>query len=172
MTAVLDGRYEICVGGTFSPIHLGHIKLLSLAFAHGSRVFVGLTSDEMASKGRTRQVIQFGRRRAALEEVLSALSKEHNTPYEIAPIDDRFGFATEGCIEAIAASEDTEGIVDEIDLVRKEKGLPPLKRFILPIVKDEAGAKISSTRVEGGEIGPDGRVLGRGKERPAGGASA
>ena len=52
---------RVAVGGTFDPIHDGHIALLRRAFTlgEGGDVVIGLTSDEMARGSRTRAVRDF-----------------------------------------------------------------------------------------------------------------
>jgi len=49
---------RVAVGGTFDPIHDGHISLLRRAYELGKDgdVVIGLTSDEMARESRTRRV--------------------------------------------------------------------------------------------------------------------
>ena len=44
-------KYEtIAIGGTFSVIHKGHIKLMIKAFEISSKVIIGLTSDSLVHK--------------------------------------------------------------------------------------------------------------------------
>ncbi|HPM27160.1 MAG TPA: adenylyltransferase/cytidyltransferase family protein, partial [Methanothrix sp.] len=52
---------RVAVGGTFDPIHDGHIALLRRAFelGRGGEVIIGLTSDEMARASRKRPVRNF-----------------------------------------------------------------------------------------------------------------
>lgn len=150
---------NICVGGTFSPLHSGHLELLREAFRRGRRVWVGLTSDEMAKRGRKRLVESFVCRKAVLENVLLGLSRERSVPYTIMEINDRYGFATMPEIDSIVVSEETECTVDEIDEVRSRKGIPRLKRFVIGMVTDSNGVGISSTRVASGEIDLEGNPL-------------
>ena len=93
---------------------------------------------------------------------------EYGKTYEIRMIEDRIGFADDPSIDSIVVSAETEGAVDEIDRMRKEKSLPPLKVFRVDMVLDEEGVKISSTRIAKGEIDSDGTArseeTGRGVE--------
>ena len=43
---------KVCLGGTFDRIHIGHEKLLKIAFEVGEDVIIGLTSDTKAKSGR------------------------------------------------------------------------------------------------------------------------
>ena len=43
---------KVCLGGTFDRIHIGHEKLLKIAFEVGEEVIIGLTSDTKAKRGR------------------------------------------------------------------------------------------------------------------------
>ncbi|MBN1539900.1 MAG: pantetheine-phosphate adenylyltransferase [Candidatus Thermoplasmatota archaeon] len=152
---------NICVGGTFSPLHSGHLELLREAFRRGRKVWVGLTSDEMAKRGRKRPVEPFESRKAVLMNVLDGLSRERSVPYTLLEINDRYGFATIPEIDSIVVSEETEHTVDEIDEERSRKGIPPLKRFVVGMVTDRNGIGISSTRVASGEIDVRGYPLDR-----------
>lgn len=150
-------RFNICIGGTFSPIHSGHLGLLNEAFSRGKRVFVGLTNDAMAQRSRTRAVINYKTRYDQLRAVLEDLSSDHGIEYTIREISDRFGFAVKEEIDAIVVSRETEPTIDEIDKERIKRGLDPLKRFVIDMVLDDRGSRISSTRVVKGEIDQEGK---------------
>ncbi|MGA1792974.1 MAG: pantetheine-phosphate adenylyltransferase [Thermoplasmatota archaeon] len=155
---------NICLGGTFSPIHSGHLKLLEEAFRRGKRVSVGLTSDEMATRDRKRQVESFETRRRNLKSVMDRLSELYSVPYSISEINDRFGFAIMAEIDSIVVSEETESTVEEIDQERAREGLPPLQRFVIGMETDRNGRKLSSTRVSAGEIDREGNILNMGAQ--------
>ncbi len=154
---------NICLGGTFSPIHVGHLKLLEEAFTNSKMVSVGLTSDELATRNRERTVEPFDVRKKKLVPILERLSENYSIPFSLSEINDRFGFALRPQIDSIVVSEETEKTVDEIDEERRKLGLPPLKRFVLSMVLDGGGNKISSTRISMGEVDVEGNVI---KERP------
>ena len=46
---------KVCLGGTFDRIHIGHEKLLKMAFEVGEEVIIGLTSDTKAKRGRVNE---------------------------------------------------------------------------------------------------------------------
>ena len=74
------------VAGTFDVIHDGHLALLKRAFEIGDRVLVGITSDKMASKGRS-ESIPLSVRLPALERCLEHLG----SGYTVFEIDDMYG---------------------------------------------------------------------------------
>ena len=159
-------RWEVCLGGTFSPIHKGHLMLFERAFTVGKVVRVGLTSDEFATRGRKRAVPPYVVRERDLRKVLDGISATYDVPYSIAMITDRVGFADGAEIEAIVVSRETERNLGPIDHARTLKGLPLLRRFVVDMVLDGEGKVLSSTRVQNGEVDAEGRtkVRGRGGE--------
>ncbi len=153
------GLGNICVGGTFWPLHQGHRSLLEAAFKSGDHVGVGLTTDDMAGSYRTRHVAPVGARLRGLVPILDELSLRYGVGYVVEPIMDRYGFAITPEYTLIAVSRETGSTVDLIDEERARSGLPPLKRIVVDMVKYELGQVISSTRVQLGEVDENGRIL-------------
>ncbi len=150
---------NICIGGTFSPLHKGHTILLREAFKRGKRVSIGLTSDKMARRSREREVLPYYVRLKDLKKVLEELSMEYGVEFSIREIHDRLGFAVNEGMDSIVVSKETEQTVDDIDIERSRRCLKPLRRFVIDMVLDEKGDKISSTRVATGEIDIRGRSI-------------
>lgn len=149
---------NICIGGTFSPLHEGHRILLREAFKRGGKVWVGLTSDKMARRSRERTVLSYEERVRDLKETLELLSSEFGIDYSVREINDRYGFAVMEGVDSIVVSRETEQTVDDIDRERSRRGLKPLKRFVIDMVLDDSGKRISSTRISRGEIDIQGRT--------------
>jgi len=147
------------MGGTFNEIHYGHVALLLTAFTSGEHVVIGVTSDELVSKlGKQHPVKSYGERVEGLKQFLQEHGLEERST--IAKLEDPYGPpAYDGEIEALVASPFTAGRVEEINRIRVEKGLEPVKLVTCPIVLAEDGKPISSTRIAAGEITPDGRVV-------------
>ena len=149
----------ICLGGTFSPLHRGHLTLIEEAFRHGDVVAIGLTTDEMAAGSRSRAVAPYEERLKGLEKHLPELSVRYGRPYSIERISDGIGFAADGGIDSIVVSGETASGADEIDVIRAERGLPPLKRLVIRLVRGSDGEVISSTRIQKGGIDTEGDPL-------------
>ena len=63
---------KVCLGGTFDRIHIGHERLLKIAFEVGEEVIIGLTSDTRAKRGRVNEKLSsFKNRYTNLENFLS-----------------------------------------------------------------------------------------------------
>ncbi|MCK5773740.1 MAG: pantetheine-phosphate adenylyltransferase [Thermoplasmata archaeon] len=154
-----SGRGNICIGGTFWPLHQGHRSLLDAAFRNGNHVGVGLTADEMAASHRNRYVAPLTERSGELVPFLDELSLRYGVGYVIEPITDIYGFAISPKYTAIVVSRETESAVDLINEERARNGLPPLRRVVVEMVKDDQGQVISSTRVQMGEVSQNGRSL-------------
>ncbi len=146
----------ICVGGTFEYLHKGHRALLDRAFSLGGKVYIGLTTDEFACRGRNRSVLPYERRKSVLEKYLSGKGYED---YLIFPLEDRYGCALDDECTDMVVSEETVGTAAEINEIRGKKGLAPLKIHVVPYVLAEDFCPVSSTRIAEREIDVEGRLL-------------
>jgi inosine/xanthosine triphosphatase len=148
---------RVCMGGTFDVIHRGHRALLSTAFEVGDEgVFVGVTSDEMASSMRDRDVRSHEERAGDIR----AFAEEHGWAdrAEVAPIDDPVGRALEPVFDTIVVSTETQGGAQHVNRRRRERGREPLDVVVAPLVLAEDGRRISATRIREGAIDAHGTL--------------
>jgi pantetheine-phosphate adenylyltransferase len=149
---------RVAVGGTFDPIHDGHLALLRKAFALGKdgTVVIGLTSDGMA-RHRTRPVKDYEVRQRNLKETLrKELGK---VDFEVEKICDDYGSAITDDYDYIVVSPETEPVAQIINGIREKRGLKPINVTIVQywLAKDQI--PISSTRIARGEIDSHGELL-------------
>ena len=148
-------KYEIvAVGGTFDHFHKGHEKLLNKAFEIGNYIMVGVTSNEFG--GQKGNIEPCSKRMSELEEFL----QKFNSRYTVKRLEEPYGPTVhDPQIDAIVVSRETEPVADKINEIRQEKGIKPLKIFVIGWVLAEDGKPISSTRIRNGEIDRNGKVL-------------
>jgi pantetheine-phosphate adenylyltransferase len=149
----------VALGGTFDSLHKGHKELLKNAFEIGEKVLIGVTDDEFAEKlHKPHNVDSFKLREKELEKFLKELNVLERAV--IFPLKDPYGpTAFDEGIEAIIVSDETEKVAYEINRIRREKSLEPLKVVSVKMVLAENGKPISSTRIRRYEIDRDGRLL-------------
>ena len=149
----------VAVGGTFDEFHKGHRALLIKAFEVGEQVLIGLCSDEFAKKlNKPHPTASYEQR---LEE-LKAFLHEHDflKRTRIIPLNDVYGVTlSEGCVEALVVSKETEPTALRINEERKRLGLPPLHIVVIEMVPSENHVSISTTRIRRGEIDREGLLL-------------
>jgi pantetheine-phosphate adenylyltransferase len=149
----------VAVGGTFDEFHKGHRALLIKAFEVGERVLVGLCSDRLVESLSKPHVTASYEQR--LEE-LSMFLRERGVweRAEIVPLNDPFGVTlSEGCVEALIVSRETEPIAVKINEERGRRGLPPLRIIVIDMIPSENHLPISTTRIRRGEIDREGHLL-------------
>jgi pantetheine-phosphate adenylyltransferase len=148
----------VATGGTFDEIHVGHIALLTKAFQVGKKVIIGVSSDKFAAKRGKKLNHNFEARIANLKETIK---KEFgNVNYEIAKLDGDFGPAViTGNVQALVTSTETQRKGKALNEMRAMRGLRPVKIITVELVRAEDGSTVSSTRIRGGEIDRQGRLL-------------
>ena len=146
---------KVCLGGTFDRIHIGHERLLKIAFEVGEEVIIGLTSDTKAKRGRVNEKLSsFKNRYTNLENFLS---KQFDINFSIVELNDDWGpGALDEDLDAIIVSEETEKVASELNKKRALKGLNPLDIVTVSLILDKKGEKISSTRIRNSEIDREG----------------
>jgi cytidyltransferase-like protein len=148
------------VGGTFDLLHKGHRQLLETAFKVGDRVVIGLTEDSFVKRlHKPHKVEDYAVRESELRKFLndrSLLSKA-----EIVPLRDRYGpSVNDGEIEALIVSRRSESYSDQINKIRRSKGLQPLEIVSIDMVLAQDRVPISTTRIRRGRIDREGTLLG------------
>lgn len=144
---------RVVLGGTFDRLHVGHERLLAKAFELGDDVFIGLTSQRLATRHRARRIRPFEARRRALE----ALLRRHRWKATVSEIDDPYGRSLEARYDAIVVSRETVGRAAEINRLRRRRGLKPLRVYVVPFVYSNDGLRLSATRIASGEVDVKGR---------------
>lgn len=138
-------------------LHAGHRALLNAAFSLGRKVYIGLTSDAMASAQR-RVLNPYSVRLRRLKRFCSS----YKGRYVIEELNDPFGASvTMGELEAIVVSELTFFRVPEINRIRLQRGMRPLDAYTVTMVRTIDGTPLSSTRILSGECDSEGRLLRR-----------
>jgi pantetheine-phosphate adenylyltransferase len=150
---------RVAVGGTFDPIHDGHIALLRRAYelSNGGEVIIGVTSDEMARESRTRAVHNFEVREKNLRAVVKRCFGIENA--RITMIDDQCGPSIYEEFDYIVVSPETLPMAERINRLRTKKNLKPLQISMIEYQLAQDHIRISSTRISQGEIDRHGRVL-------------
>ena len=147
----------VAMGGTFDAIHSGHMALLNKAFSISSKVIIGLSSDQLATKKGKNLVNDYSKRLSLLKSVIE--KNFPNISYEISKLENDFGPAViEGSVKALVVSEETSNKGLLLNDLRAERNLSPVKIVVVPMVLAEDGKAISTTRIKNSEIDSSGNL--------------
>lgn len=142
---------KIALGGTFDLLHKGHKALILKAFEVGKFVTIGITTDEFNKKESKKTFEDQKQRLKSLKFFLKGRK------YTVVWLNDIFGTTlNDPQLRAIVVSPETKAAAQLINKKRVKKGLKSLDIITLPLMKDQDGKVISSTRVKNGEIDPAG----------------
>ena len=147
----------VAMGGTFDVVHSGHMALLNKAFSISSKVIIGLSSDQLATKKGKNLVNDYPKRFSVLKSVIE--KNFPNSSYEISKLENDFGPAViEGSVKALVVSEETSNKVLLLNELRSERNLSPVKTVVVPMVLAKDGKAISTTRIKNSEIDSNGNL--------------
>ena len=147
----------VAMGGTFDVIHSGHMELLNKAFSISSKVIIGLSSDQLATKKGKNLANDYSKRLSLLKSVIE--KSFPNSAYEISKLENDFGPAViEGSVKALVVSEETSNKGLLLNDLRAERNLSPVKIVVVPMVLAEDGKAISTTRIKNSEIDSSGNL--------------
>jgi len=150
---------EAAVGGTFDVLHAGHERLLTRAFELGAFVFIGVSGDTLVPLlKKNHEVRPFVDRRRDLRRFLNAHGWQKRS--KIVELAEPFGPAkSKKQIQALIVSQITRKSGLKLNQMRRARNLPPLKLFVVRLVKAKDGKPISTTRIRRGEIDYRGDAL-------------
>ncbi|MBW3583317.1 MAG: inosine/xanthosine triphosphatase, partial [Euryarchaeota archaeon] len=110
-----------------------------------------------ANKKRERTVAPYADREAAVRRFVEKMGWSDRL--RMRPLEDAYGPSVSGDYDAIVTSVETTHTAAEINRVRKEKGLSPLRVEVVPFVLGQDLLPVNATRVRRGLIDRDGRRL-------------
>lgn len=150
---------RVAVGGTFDPIHDGHIALLRRAFELGEDgdVVIGLTSDDMARSARARPVRDYDIRLKELKDTVRRVFGIDDA--KIMKIDDKCGSSIYEDFDYIVVSPETLPMAEKINRFREKRSMKPLKISMIEYQLAQDRERISSTRIVEGKIDKHGKLL-------------
>jgi len=125
----------VALGGTFDHLHAGHKILLSMAaWIADEKLIVGVTDDALLTKKDNRDVLESLPERIRNVRLFLEIVKP-GLVCDIVPIHDVYGpTATDTNIQALVVSKETASGGKAVDKCREEKGLPPLKTFVIDVI--------------------------------------
>jgi pantetheine-phosphate adenylyltransferase len=146
------------LGGTFDKFHRGHEKFLRVALKRSGKLLICITSDEYAAVTKVHPVepycVRWQRVRAFVD------GSGYADRAELVRINDAHGPAAEDAgLEALFVTSENRCRGEEINEVRRKRGLRPLELIEIPLELADDGMAISATRIREGLTDSGGRAL-------------
>ena len=150
---------KVVVGGTFDLLHDGHKALFKKALTIGHLLLIGLTTDKMLTESpKKHKVSSYFERKKSLRNYFD--KKRVSNRVKIVPIGDPYGPSIKDHdVDALVVSQERTERAKEINKIRLDRGLQPLKIVIVNMILAEDGIPISTTRIKRGEIDREGHLL-------------
>jgi len=143
--AAPDSHAVVAVGGTFDHLHAGHKILLSMAVWLARRkIIVGVADDNLLVNKSHRDLIQpLSLRISRVQSFLHLLNPR--LQLEVVPIRDVAGpTGWERDVDALVVSKESVAGGEAIAKIREEKGLPPLRQYIIDVIASSPPTRLPS----------------------------
>ncbi len=152
-----ESKRIVILGGSFSQIHKGHLYLLKKSLRISKKIRIGLLLN-ISNKLFEDLIEDFETRRSNLLRSVFKIDKKADV--EIFPIVDPYGPSiSQSELTDIVCTVETLPRALEINKIRVERGLKPLKVHFIELSKAEDGRPIRSSRIRAGEIDREGKLL-------------
>ena len=146
-------NHVVC-GGTFDHLHKGHKKLLEACFKGGRKISIGITSMAFT---RPKKYFSSIESYAVRSNNILQFALDCKRDISISRLTDIYGpTLTDSTIDAIYVTEETLIGAQMINKERIRIGMKPFSIISVPLVEDEIGEKISSSRIRQGLINREG----------------
>lgn len=148
----------VALGGTFDHFHLGHQQFLDFAAHLADELIIGVTDPILNQSKILSQIIEpLEIRTNIVSNYLSA--SQSQVLFSTIPLKDPFGpTLNDNSIQAIVVTSHTKPGADRINQERKHLKLPPLELSFAPLINDNVGQYLSSSRIRQGLVNRHGHV--------------
>ena len=146
---------RVCIGGTFNILHKGHKLLFKTgleAAGENGHLFIGISEGTLLKNKKYKKPFEI--RKNQIEKFLNNF--ENKPRIIIKKIFDFYGLTLEMDFDAIVVSDETLENAIEINEKRIQNNKKPMKIIKIPLIVDEKGKRISSTRILNKEIDENG----------------
>ena len=154
-----ESKRIVILGGTFDILHKGHKYILKEALKISKKIYIGLVVDELLkNKIFYEKIKSFNERKKAIKNFIKSLDKK--AIVKIYSLKDPYGPSIKlKNITDLIVTEETlpRGLM--INKIRERKGLRKLRIHVLSLILAEDKRPIRSSRIRGGEINEDGKLL-------------